>query len=92
LIAPRHVLLDKLADQPWLRKVVQRLPDFLRPQAFPYGHIIALNGAGEIIIDLQDLTGAYPLNTSVTENHEYLYLGSLITPAIGRLVKAKVGL
>jgi sugar lactone lactonase YvrE len=92
LIAPRHVLLDKLADQPWLRKVVQRLPDFLRPKAFPYGHIIALNGAGEIIIDLQDPTGAYPLNTSVTESHEYLYLGSLITPAIGRLVKAKVGL
>jgi hypothetical protein len=68
------------------------MPAFLRPKAVPYGHIIAIDGSGKVLEDLQDPDGAYPINTSVTERGEYLYIGSLVTPVLGRLSKAKTGL
>jgi sugar lactone lactonase YvrE len=92
LMAPRNPLLDQLADKPWLRKVVQRLPALLRPEAKSYGHILALNGEGKVVLDLQDPAGHYPLNTSAIESDAYLYLGSLTAPAVGRLAKTKLGL
>jgi hypothetical protein len=91
LIAPRNPLLDSLADKPFLRKLVQRLPSFLRPKAASHGHIIAFDAEGQILLDLQDPTGKYPLITSVTETDDYLYLGSLSAPTIGRLAKTKLG-
>ncbi len=90
LIAPRNPLLDYLADKPRLRKLVQRLPAFLRPAAASYGHILAFNTEGQVLLDLQDPTDAYPLITSVTETDDYLYLGSLSAPAIGRLAKTEL--
>jgi sugar lactone lactonase YvrE len=92
LIAPRNPLLDKFADKPWLRKIIQRLPAFLRPKAAPYGHVIALNGEGNVVLDLQDPNGAFPMITAVAETETYLYLGSLSAPAVGRLAKAMIGL
>lgn len=87
MIAPRSPLLDDLADKPWLRTVIQRLPDFLRPKAKAYGHIIALDGDGKVVWDGQDPAGQFPMITSVTETDRYLYLGSLATTAVGRLEK-----
>ncbi len=92
LVAPRNALVDALAARPFLRKVVQRLPAFVRPQAVAYGHVIAIDGDGEVVEDLQDAEGGYPIITSVTETREYLYLGSLVAPALGRLAKARAGL
>ncbi len=87
LVSPRNALLDKLSDQPFLRKVLQRLPAFLRPQAIAYGHIISVDGDGKVVEDLQDPNGSYPINTSVAETEDYLYIGSLVAPALGRLPK-----
>jgi sugar lactone lactonase YvrE len=90
LVSPRNQLVDKLAGKPFLRKVIQRLPAFLRPQAVAYGHIFAIDGTGKILVDLQDPTGKYPINTSVTETKDYLYIGSLVTSVVGRLNKQKL--
>ena len=90
LVSPRNALLDKLSDQPFLRKVIQRMPAFIRPKAVAYGHIIANDGHGKVVKDLQDSSGSYPINTSVTETEDYLYIGSLISPVIGRLLKKSV--
>jgi hypothetical protein len=68
------------------------MPAFLRPKAVPYGHIIAIDGNGKVLEDLQDPDGTCPINTSLTETGEYLYIGSLVTPVLGRLSKAKAGL
>lgn len=87
LISPRNALLDKLSGNPFVRKVIQRMPAFLRPQAENYGHIIAVNGAGKVVEDLQDPGGGYPKITSVIETEEYLYIGSLFAPSLGRLSK-----
>jgi len=92
LISPRNPLVDKLADKPFMRKVIQRMPAFMRPQAVAYGHIIAIDDNGKVVIDLQDPDGSYPINSSVTETKEYLYIGSLVAPVLGRIEKEKIGL
>jgi hypothetical protein len=92
LVSPRNPLVDKLADKPFMRKVIQRMPAFMRPKAVAYGHIIAINDNGKVLIDLQDPDGSYPINTSVTETKEYLYIGSLVAPVLGRIEKRKIGI
>jgi sugar lactone lactonase YvrE len=92
IVSPRNPLVDSLSGKPFVRKIIQRMPAFMRPKAVPYGHIIAIDGNGEVLEDLQDPDGNYPINTSVTETEDYLYIGSLVTPVLGRLSKAKAGL
>jgi len=90
--SPRNSLLDNLSDNPFLRKMIQRTPAFLRRKAVAYGHIIAIDGNGKVLEDLQDPNGRYPINSSVTETEDYLYIGSLVAPVLGRLPKKKIGL
>ena len=90
-ISPRNALLDSLSDKPFLRKVIQRLPNFIKPQAVPYGHIIAIDGQGEVVLmDLQDSKGTYPFTTGVTEAKNHLYIGSLTAPVLGRINKDSI--
>ena len=91
-VSPRNKLVDDLSEKPFLRKMIQRLPKFVRPEATSYGHIIAIDGNGKVLKDLQDPKTNYPQNTSVTETKEFLYIGSLISPVVARLAKSKVGL
>jgi len=90
LVSPRNALLDKLSDKPFIRKIIQRMPEFIRPKAVPYGHIIAIDASGKVVKNLQQPQASYPINTSVTETHEYLYIGSLMTPLLGRLAKSDI--
>ncbi len=92
LVSPRNKLLDSLSDSPFLRKVIPRLPKFIQPAPVAYGHVIAIDGQGKVLHDLQDPQGGYPQNTSVIELPDRLYLGSLTAPAIGRVMKSKIGL
>jgi hypothetical protein len=64
----------------------------MRPQAVVYGRIIAIDDNGKVVVDLQDPDGSYPINTRVTETKEYLYIGSLVAPALGRIEKEKIGI
>jgi sugar lactone lactonase YvrE len=92
LVSPRNPVIDDLSGRPFLRKVIQRLPASLRPKAVPYGHVIAIDAEGKVLHDLQDPDGAYPINTSVTETGQHLYIGSLVAPVLARLDKSKIGL
>jgi sugar lactone lactonase YvrE len=85
LVSPRDRNFDKLSDSPLGRKIAQRLPEFLRPKAVAYGHVIAINANGEVVDNLQDPSGAYPITTGVIETEDYLYIGSLVAPTIARL-------
>jgi sugar lactone lactonase YvrE len=87
LVAPRNALLDSLSNRPFLRKMVHRIPEPLRPKAVHYGHIIAINKDGQVVENYQDPDAACPVNTSVTETGSYIYIGSLITEFIARLPK-----
>ena len=92
LVSPRNSLLDKVADKPFLRKMIHRLPEAVKPKAAHYGHIIAIDKNGSIVANLQDPDAACPINTGVTETKEFLYIGSLITDFIACLPKAEAGL
>jgi sugar lactone lactonase YvrE len=92
LVSPRNELIDRLAGKPFLRKLVQRLPTFVRPAATHYGHVIAVDGDGRVVADLQDPDGAYPTITEARETEEYLWLGSLTAPALARIRMEYTGL
>jgi sugar lactone lactonase YvrE len=77
LVAPRDAKLDSLADKPFLRRVVQRLPAFLRPSAVPSSHVFAIDGDGTVLLSLQDPAAAYPAMTGACEAGERLYLTRL---------------
>ena len=77
LVAPRDAKLDALSDKPFLRKVVQRLPAFLRPAAVPSSHVIAIDGEGNVLSSLQDPAAAYAAMTGVCETGQRLYLTRL---------------
>jgi hypothetical protein len=64
----------------------------MQPEAKPYGHIIAIDTTGKVLENMHDPDGSYPINTSITETEGYLYIGSLVTPVLGRLSKAKAGI
>jgi hypothetical protein len=92
LVSPRDAIVDAMSDKPFLRKMIQRMPAFLRPRGAHYGHIIAVDADGNVIEDLQDPDGRYPFNTSVHETEKYLYLGNTVSATMARLDKSKAGL
>jgi len=83
LFRPRNPAADALAQRPFLRKVLLRLPRFLLPLGKPYGHVFAFDESGRVVEDLQDPTGAYPETTGATETAGRLYVHSLHAPSIG---------
>lgn len=87
LAAPRNQLLDQMADKPFLRKVVQRLPQFLRPKAVPSSHVIAFNGDGEVLMNLHDPRARFPTLTGVLETRRSLYLTTLFGGSLPRIDK-----
>jgi len=54
--------------------------------------LLVIDNQGKVLLDLQDPDGSYPINTSVTEAKDYIYIGSLVAPVLGRLTKEKIGL
>jgi sugar lactone lactonase YvrE len=86
-IAPRVSLLDDISVAPWLRKLVQRLPAFLQPKAVPSSHVIAINGDGDVLMNLQDTAASLPALTGVYETDDALWLTSLFGNRTARLDK-----
>lgn len=77
MIAPRNALLDRLSNRPLLRKMVQRLPAALRPKAIPHTHVVAIDGDGEVLMNLRDPAARYPSLTGAYETRDALYLAAL---------------
>jgi len=88
LVAPRDSKLDGLSDKPFLRKVVQRLPAFLRPAAVPSSHVVAIDGDGNVQMSLQDPGARFPAMTGVCETGQRLYLTRLFGHELPYLGKA----
>ena len=88
LVKPRGAAVDKLSTQPFLRKVVMRLPKTFWPVPPNYGHVIAFDEAGKIVADLQDPSGKYPETTGAIETADRLYIQSLHARSLAWLSKA----
>jgi sugar lactone lactonase YvrE len=90
LASPRNALLDRLHPHPALKKVMLRLPGWMRPGPQPYAWVLGLDGEGRIVHDLQDPTGrTFAFVTNVVEHEGALYLGSLELPAVGRIPRPR---
>jgi sugar lactone lactonase YvrE len=92
LVKPRGAFIDNSAGKPWLRTLAMRLPKALWPVPPAYGHVVAFDESGKVLLDLQDPTGAYPETTAVTEAGDRLYIQSLHAKSLGWLDKKKAGL
>lgn len=86
LVTPRIPIVDRAAGSPFLRRLVMRLPQALQPQAVPFIHLVAFDGDGRLLDDLQRPRADH-IVTSVTETREHLYLGSLTSPMLQRWKK-----
>lgn len=85
LFKPRNPAADGLAQKPFMRKVILRLPSSVLPLGESYGHVFAIDEDGRVTEDLQDPSGAYPETTSATEIADRLHIHSLHAHAIGWL-------
>ncbi|MCR9139230.1 MAG: SMP-30/gluconolactonase/LRE family protein [Alphaproteobacteria bacterium] len=86
LVSPRSAFADALSEQPFLRKVVQRLPASLRPKAQRYGFVVRLDGDGTILETIQAPQGFYALTTGATPGpNGELVVTSLTEPRLGYL-------
>ncbi|MTD95572.1 SMP-30/gluconolactonase/LRE family protein [Hyphomicrobium sp. xq] len=85
LFKPRNPAADGLAEKPFMRKMLVRLPRFLLPLGESYGHVFAIDEEGRVTEDLQDPAAGYPETTGATETAERLYIHSLNARAIGWL-------
>lgn len=82
----RKKIIDILADKPFLRKVVMRLPQFLQPAPERYGFLIGINEDAKIVYNLHDSSKeSFSPITSVEEHNGYLYLGSLSYSGFARV-------
>ncbi|HUP92533.1 MAG TPA: SMP-30/gluconolactonase/LRE family protein [Solimonas sp.] len=92
IYAPRTPDLDRLLPKPDLRKIVARLPQFLRPSPVRRAFVLGFDLDGHLAANLQYQGGdAYAPITSVEEHKDWLYFGSLSYPAMGRIKRADVG-
>ena len=77
LIAPRLAVIDRFSGSPFVRKILQRFPPQFRPRALPHSQVIAINGDGEVLMNLHDANARFPALTGVLETADTLYLTTL---------------
>lgn len=87
LPSERNVLLDSLLSRPgFLRKLLWAMPDSLQPDASRITFVIAIDGDGNVVANLQGDGSAFHYVTGVRERAGTLYLGSLMETAIAEVV------
>ena len=87
LIAPRNPFVDRYSNNPFARKMMLRMPKALQPKAIASSHLIAIDGNGQVMMNLQDPDAGFPFITGAIETRDNLYLSSLFGNRIARLAK-----
>ncbi|HEX9765345.1 MAG TPA: SMP-30/gluconolactonase/LRE family protein [Nitriliruptorales bacterium] len=85
LASRRQKPLDALLPRPALRKLVDRLPESLQPAPERYAIVLGVDEDGQVVHNLHGPSGAYAVITGVREHDGWLYLGSLVEDAVGRV-------
>lgn len=87
IASPRDATIDGLMPRPFLRKVVARLPAFLRPGVIRHSFVLGVNAGGAVVHNLQDPSGPYAPITSVQEHDGMLYFGSIEAHGFARIAR-----
>lgn len=83
--SPRNPLVDDLAGNPFLRKVIARLPDALQPAPERHAMVLGFDVEGKLKHNLQYRSpDSYSPVTSATERDGWLYFGSFSQVGIAR--------
>jgi len=86
LISPRNTIMDSLSAMPFLRRVVMRLPEVMRPAPTRYGFILRIDAQGAVLETFQDPSGDYALTTGAITLHDGgILVTSLTEPRLGLL-------
>lgn len=86
LFAPRNPLLDAAGPNPWLRKLIDRIPAALQPKPRRHPFILGFDANGQVVHNLQDADGVhFSKTTSAEQAGDWLYVGSLAEPQWGRI-------
>lgn len=86
LVSPRSDPVDKLSENPFIRKIIQRLPAAIQPKPQRYGFLVRIDEDGNVLETLQDPSGAYALVTgALTGPDGKLYISSLTEPELAVL-------
>jgi sugar lactone lactonase YvrE len=83
----RDATLDATLPLPFLRKMIVRLPAFLRPKPTRHSFVLGVDSSGKVRYNLQDPGGRYAPITSVQEHGGKLYFGSIIENGFGRIAR-----
>ncbi|WP_370229674.1 SMP-30/gluconolactonase/LRE family protein [Marinobacter nauticus] len=82
----RNPQVDAMHKSPWLKDLVAKLPDSLKPKPQNYGLVVAFDSKGQMLTSLHDTRGTHLREiTSVNPHDGVLYFGSLHNDRIGRL-------
>src|ERR1700752_44713 len=85
LVTPRDSFFDKILPYPFVRKMVLRLPKFLRPAPKRYSFVLGLDTSGKVVENLQNgEPGCYAQIANAVEYNGVLYLGSIGENTVGR--------
>ncbi|HXC71398.1 MAG TPA: SMP-30/gluconolactonase/LRE family protein [Pyrinomonadaceae bacterium] len=85
LVTPRQALVDRMLPHPFVRKIVFRLPDFLRPGPERYSFVLGLDSNGRVVDNLQNGSrDCYSQIANVVERNGTLYFGSIGEDTVGR--------
>jgi sugar lactone lactonase YvrE len=86
LASPRIAALERVMRAPRpVRRLSSRMPDRLQPAPHRSARVLALDGEGRVVHDLQADASAYHLVTGVREHHGRVWLGSLEESAVAVL-------
>jgi sugar lactone lactonase YvrE len=85
IASPRNPLVDKLAGEPFGRKVIARLPAALQPAPDRHAMVLGFDVEGKLKHNLQyRAPDSYSPVTSATEHDGWLYLGSFSQQGLAR--------
>ncbi len=83
---PRSEDVDKAHPNPFMKKILSKLPKFMQPAAVKYGLVLAFDESGNLLGSYHDIDGAPTyMVTSVEQVGDTIYLGSLEAPQIVRM-------
>ncbi len=75
--SPRQPLVDKMMPSPWLRKLVYRLPESMKPKPVRHGMLFGFDESGTVRYNLQDSTGSVAITTGARWHDGRLYISAL---------------
>jgi sugar lactone lactonase YvrE len=85
LVTPRDSFFDRILPHPAVRKIVLRLPKFLRPAPKHYSFVLGLDTNGKVVDNLQNgAPDCYAEISNAVEHDGALYFGSIAESTVGR--------